>query len=124
MATTRSGGKVVEVVTSGVPSLYMDVEIYDTVLEKIEANHPVEYAHLDDVKATIRDPHRVHRSKTRPETSVVLLNTDVTSTGGDPLRVVVKNVASNGTSLMATAHFSSSQDQGELLYERENRNES
>ena len=111
MASDR---KVVKIVTSGVPHLYPDVHIYDTVLSHISDNHPEEHSRLDDIYQTIEKPDLIYQSKTH-NTSVILVNTSSTSASGDPLRVIVKNV-SDGTALMSTAYFTSSANQGLLLW--------
>ena len=109
--------KVIKVVTSGVPELYPDVNIYDTTLEHIKDDHPEEFSHLDIVYQTIEKPHRVHKSKTNPR-SVILINEECTSASGDPLRVPIK-VISATEAIMSTAYFSSSTDQGPLLWSKQ-----
>lgn len=111
MSGTR---KVVKVVTSGVPDLYPDVNIYDSTLEHIKSNHPEEFSRLDIVYQTIENPHRVHKSKTHSR-SVTLINEECISTGGDPLRVAIK-VVSDSEAIMSSAYFSECTDQGQLLW--------
>jgi hypothetical protein len=108
--------KPLKTVTSGLPELYPDVEIYASTLEKIKEKHPEEYGLLNEIYHTIEKPDRVHESKTRSN-AVTLINEKVTSRGGDPLRVAVKTVEVD-RAIMSTAHFSSVTDQGPLLWER------
>jgi hypothetical protein len=108
--------KIVKVITSGVPDLVREVQIYDSVLEHIKENHPEEFRRIDEVYSTIQGPTRVHQSKTR-ENAIVFVNETCVSTGGDPLRVPVK-VYSDGSGIMSTANFTSSKDQGELLWSK------
>lgn len=108
--------KVVEVITSGVPGLVREVHIFDSTKEKIRTKHRREYERWEDVRATIEVPTRVHKSKTHPK-SIVFVNDNATSPGGDPMRVPVK-VMSTDIGIMSTAHFSSARDQGALLWTR------
>jgi len=110
--------RVVRVVTSGVPQLVQRVEIYDSVLRHIEEQHPEEFRRILDVYSTIAEPTRVHQSRTHSR-SILFVSDDFVSTGGDPLRVPVK-VFSDGTGIMTTAYFTSSKDQGELLWSETN----
>ena len=110
--------KIVEIVSSGVPELVREVYIYDTTKEKIRQKHPREYENWVSVVGTIESPTRVHKSKTH-DRSIVFINDAATSPGGDPMRVPVK-VMSDGTGIMGTAHYSSSKDQGILLWSNKN----
>jgi len=106
--------KIIKVVTSGVPNLYPDVAVYDSTLSKIQDKHPEEFTRIDEVYQTIENPDSVYQSKTNPR-SVTLVNNSCTSKGGDPLRVAIK-VVSQQEAILSTAHFSSSTDQGQILW--------
>jgi hypothetical protein len=106
---------VVKVVQSGSP-LYKNVEIFDTVLEHIKEDHPETYDNIHHVIQLIETPSVIHKSKTH-KTSVVIVSDEHFSTGGDPLRVIVKNVE-GALSVMPSAHYSSSKDQGEVLWKK------
>lgn len=106
--------KVVEVITSGVPELVREVHVFDSTREHIKTKHRREYERWEDVRATIEDPTRVHKSKTHP-TSIIFVNDKATSPGGDPMRVPVK-VMSTDIGIMSTANFTSAKDQGDLLW--------
>jgi hypothetical protein len=108
--------RIVQVVTSGAPQLVQRVHIYDSVLRHIEENHPEEFRRILDVYATIEGPTTVHQSRTHSR-SIVFVNEGFVSTGGDPLRVPVK-VFDDGTGIMSTAYFTSSKDQGEILWSK------
>ena len=109
--------KVIRVVASGVPEHYPDVQIYDSTIAKLKDKHPEEYSRLDDIFDTITNPHKIYKSKTH-STSVTLINETSTSKGGDPLRVAVKLTSGGDTAIMSTAHFTSTADQGLLLWSR------
>lgn len=110
--------KVIRVVTSGVPGHYPDVQIYDSTIAKLKDKHPEEHSRIDEIYDTIAKPDRIHKSKTHP-TSITLINETSTSQGGDPLRVAVKLTSDGNAAIMSTAHFTSSSDQGQLLWSRE-----
>ena len=108
--------KVVEVITSGVPDLVREVHVYDSTREHIRNRHRREFERWEDVRGTIEAATRIHKSKTHP-TSIVFVNDNATSTGGDPMRVPVK-VMSTDIGIMSTAHFTRTKDQGDLLWTR------
>lgn len=111
--------KVVKVVSSGFPQLVQRVNIYNSVLDKIREKHPEEFSPIDEVYSTIEgDATRIHKSRTNAS-AVVFVNDEATSTSGDPLRVPVK-IYADGSGIMSTAHFTSSKDQGELLWSKAN----
>lgn len=107
--------KLIKRVPSGVPELFPDVEVYDTTLLHLaEAGHHQELARIDEVYECISAPERVYKSKTH-DRSIVVVNGNLRSPGGDPIRIPIKIVSAE-QAIMSTAHFSSSADHGELLW--------
>jgi hypothetical protein len=110
---------IVKVVTSGVPSIYPDVNVYDTTLEHMaDSDHHEELSRLDDVYKIIEDPHQVNESKTNSR-CVILTRNDTTSQGSQsPLIVPVKKV-SDTEAIMQTAYYASETKLGQLLWKKE-----
>lgn len=107
---------IVHIVKARNTQYYSTVHIYAGTLGHIIRDHPEEASRLVDVCKTIEAPCRIYQSKTDPERSLALINDKVTSTGGDPLRVIVK-IVSDSEAIMKTAHFCSSNNHGTLLWE-------
>ena len=118
MAQTKSGGKVVKVVTSGVKTIYPDVHIYDTALAHIEEDHASAFLVLNDIYRTIEDPEFVQVSTTRPDNSFVLTNTESTDHKGRALRVIVKT-DQYGNGILSTALHAKMNQKGAVLHKRE-----
>jgi hypothetical protein len=110
--------KVIKTVVSGFTSFVEKVDLYDSTLAHIEKYHPEEYKRLPEIIATIEgSATRIHKSKTHP-TSIVLVNDNVTSSAdGDPLRLPIK-IYDDKSGILSTAHFTSSTDQGPLLWSK------
>ena len=109
---------VVRLVTSGVPTVYPDVTIFDTVLEHMnDGGHTEELTRLDDVYFVIESPDKVHKSKTNPR-SVLLTRNDTTSSNGSKLVVPVK-VVGDTEAIMTTAYYCEDNKFGELLWQKD-----
>ncbi len=109
--------QIVRTVTSSTFSNYVaEVDVYDTTLVKIAEFHPLEYEQIETVFRTIEtDATRLHQSKSNPY-ALVFINDNVRSPDtGDPLRVIAK-VYDDGRGILTTAHYTSSNDQGPLLW--------
>ena len=109
-----SNPKFIRAITSGVPELVREVYLSAETDAHIRNDHPAEYRRFGEIVQAVEDPTRIHRSKTNP-IAIVFINDRSTSTEGDPLRVPVK-VYADGTGIISTAHFSSTSNQGTLLW--------
>lgn len=122
---SKTPRKVIKVLPSGVPEIFPDVEVTEQLLFHVEQDHEEEFSRFEDVQTTVADPTWIYQSKTQPK-SVVLIKDGFASTSGDPLRVAIKRANLDGTpivgedgtavSIMTSAHYSSSKDQGDLIW--------
>ena len=112
-------GKLIS--TTALPAL-REVLLADDTWEQIKRKHPelgLIPSFYDAVINTVQNPTAVYLSATRPEDSVVFLDSQTTSLGGSPLRIPVKISAANtAAGFVSTAHFSDTTSQGTLIWER------
>jgi len=112
--------KLVKTVPSRLQDIYPDVQVYQDELDHSLRDQRDLLIQAEQIFSTIENPTAVHRSKTHPA-GMLLVNSDIVSTAGDPLRVAIKVLRDGNTAdaFLSTAHFASSKNHGELLWKKD-----
>jgi len=108
----------INIKTAVIPELHT-IQLHESTTEHIRTAHPeLSYPAMESavVAAVSTSTTSVHTSRTSAN-SVVFVDTETTTTSGDPLRVPVK-IMGDGIGIIKTAYFASAKSHGDEIWRK------